>query len=145
MNRPLNLAHRGGAGLWPENTLYAFAQAARHGFDGAELDVQLARDGKLVAVHDFKLKRELCPCAGGATWIKPPLPLVHDMEARALQGFDVGRAKPRTLYARRHPALHGKDGEHIPLLSDVIAVIRSLRKDFRLFIEIKTSFDNRRL
>lgn len=144
MSGLLNLAHRGGAGLWPENTLYAFAQAARHGFDGAELDVQLTRDGKLAVFHDFKLKRELCR-DGSGTWIKPPLPLVHDMEARALAAFDVGRAKPRTIYARRHPALQPRDGEHIPLLSEVISVIRSVRKDFRLFIEIKTSFDNRKL
>jgi glycerophosphoryl diester phosphodiesterase len=140
----LNLAHRGGAGLWPENTLFAFAQAARHGYDGAELDVQLTRDGRLVVFHDFRLKRELCRDMNGS-WIKRPLPLIHDLTRDEFALFDVGRAKPRTIYARRHPALHPKDGEHIPLLSDVIATIRSLRREFRLFIEIKTSFDDRSL
>ena len=37
----LNIAHRGGAALWPENTLPAFADAIASGCDGAELDVQL--------------------------------------------------------------------------------------------------------
>jgi len=73
------------------------------------------------------------------------LPLIRDLDRRELTAFDVGRAKPRTIYARRHRALHPKDGEHIPLLSDVTAAIRSLRKEFKLFIEIKTSFDNRSL
>src|SRR5262252_5572761 len=101
MNGMLNLAHRGGAGLWPENTLFAFAQAARHGYDGAELDVQLTRDGKLVVFHDFRLKRELCRDMNGK-WIKRPLPLIHDLDQAELAFFDVGRARPRTLYARRH-------------------------------------------
>src|SRR5258706_1119339 len=144
MNKPLNIAHRGGAGLWPENTVFAFAQAARHGFDGAELDVQLTRDGKLVVFHDCRLKRELCRDQTG-WWVRPLLPLIRDLDRRELTAFDVGRAKPRTIYARRHRALHPKDGEHIPLLSDVTAAIRSLRKEFKLFIEIKTSFDNRSL
>src|SRR2546430_4073225 len=47
------------------------------------------------------------------------------LDQRELGQFDVGRAKPRTIYARRHPALEPKDGEHIPLLSQVIATIRS--------------------
>ena len=144
MSKSLNIAHRGGAGLWPENTIYAFAEAARHGFDGCELDVQLTRDGKLVVFHDFRLKRELCRDANGR-WVRPPLPLIRDLNQRELAIFDVGRAKPRTIYARRHRALKPKDGEHIPLLADVMAAIRTLRKDFRVFIEIKTSFDNRAL
>ena len=43
---PWNIAHRGGAGLRPENTLAAFAHAIALGADGAELDVQLTRDGR---------------------------------------------------------------------------------------------------
>lgn len=142
MNKPLSIAHRGGAGLWPENTIYAFAQAARHGYDGCELDVQLTRDGKLVVFHDFRLKRELCRDENGR-WVRPPLPLIHDLNQRELALIDVGRPKPRTIYARRHRALTPKDGEHVPLLTEVIAAIRTLRKDFRLFIEIKTSFGDR--
>ena len=45
MPNPLNIAHRGGAGLMPENTLAAFSDAVARGADGAELDVQLSKDG----------------------------------------------------------------------------------------------------
>ena len=41
-------AHRGGAGLRPENTRAAFAHAAALGVDGCELDVRLSRDGEVV-------------------------------------------------------------------------------------------------
>ena len=51
----LNIAHRGGAGLRPENTLAAFADAMARGCDGAELDVQLSADGVVVVHHDFRL------------------------------------------------------------------------------------------
>ena len=52
-------AHRGlhaiHAGI-PENSLRAFRLAANNGF-GAELDVRMSRDGRLVVMHDESLKR----------------------------------------------------------------------------------------
>ena len=52
-------AHRGlhaiHAGI-PENSLRAFRLAANNGY-GAELDVRMSRDGRLVIMHDESLKR----------------------------------------------------------------------------------------
>ena len=50
--KPLNIAHRGGAGLMPEDSLAAFRDAVTRGCDGAELDVQLSKDGEVVVYHD---------------------------------------------------------------------------------------------
>lgn len=136
MIAPLNIAHRGGAALWPENTLFAFRSAAEMGCGGAELDVQLTRDGELAVFHDFTLSPVLCRKDGA--WVKPPLAPIRGLSLAELGGFDVGRPKPRSLYARTHRALTPRDGEHIPSLQDVIACVRDV-KGFRLFIEIKTS------
>jgi glycerophosphoryl diester phosphodiesterase len=55
--RPLAIAHRGGGGLWPENTLYAFEHAAASGVDVIETDVHATADGELVIFHDDNLER----------------------------------------------------------------------------------------
>src|ERR1051326_8091463 len=49
--RPLVFAHRGGAGLAPENTMAAFANGLAVGADGIELDVHLSSDGVAVVIH----------------------------------------------------------------------------------------------
>jgi glycerophosphoryl diester phosphodiesterase len=58
LTAPMPIAHRGGAGLFPENTLFAFEQAvARHGAKMIELDLQRSRDGELIVFHDDTLER----------------------------------------------------------------------------------------
>ena len=55
--RSLIAAHRGGAQLWPENSLTAFRQAIALGVDLIELDVRLSADGQVVVIHDGTLNR----------------------------------------------------------------------------------------
>ena len=50
-------AHRGGAGVAPENTLAAIRQAIAAGADWIEIDVQESQDGVVVVVHDSDLAR----------------------------------------------------------------------------------------
>src|SRR5262245_40499682 len=56
-SRPLVFAHRGGAGLAPENTIAAFDNGLALGADGLELDVHVSRDGVVVVHHDRTLDR----------------------------------------------------------------------------------------
>jgi glycerophosphoryl diester phosphodiesterase len=49
------IAHRGGAGYAPENTLAAFERARALGVREVELDVRASRDGELVLFHDDRL------------------------------------------------------------------------------------------
>ena len=90
------IAHRGlhGDGV-PENSLAAFRRAAENGGLGAELDVQLTSDGKLVVFHDATLTR-VC----GVN-----LPV-------------TGTAYEELL---KYPLLDS--GERIPLFSDVISAL----------------------
>ena len=54
---PVPIAHRGGAGTWPENTMPAFQGAVDLGFQYVETDVHATADGVLVAFHDNQLDR----------------------------------------------------------------------------------------
>lgn len=53
----LALAHRGGTGRHPENTLEAFADAIAQGYRYIETDVHASSDGTLFAFHDPDLGR----------------------------------------------------------------------------------------
>ncbi|HBY90513.1 MAG: glycerophosphodiester phosphodiesterase [Ruoffia tabacinasalis] len=56
-DRPLNIAHRGGCALAPEETLEAFARSAQAGADMFEYDVHITKDGYLIASHDPTVDR----------------------------------------------------------------------------------------
>ena len=51
------IAHRGASWDAPENTVASFKEAWKQNADGAELDLHLTKDGKLVVIHDATLKR----------------------------------------------------------------------------------------
>jgi len=63
-------AHRGGAQLWPENSLLAFANALGLGVDAVETDVHLTADGEIVVIHDPKLDRT--STGRGRSLMEPP-------------------------------------------------------------------------
>ncbi len=132
----LNIAHRGGAGLWPENTMGAFERAFALGADGVEMDVQLSKDGAVVIFHDNALKPEIVRDARG-TWLEKTGPRISELTLEELRAFDIGRLKPDTAYAARAPEQEPLDGERIPLLRDlVVAAKRAGGK--KLWIELKT-------
>ena len=111
------LGHRGARHAAPENTLKAFELALREGADGVELDVRLNRDGDVVVLHDPSLER----VSGGKD-----KRLCRDLGARELAEIDVG------------------EGEHVPLLADVLDW--ATRHDLCVNIEVKTDVpDKRRL
>ena len=47
---PLVIAHQGGAGLWPGNTMHAFEHSAALGVDVLEMDLHSTSDGVLVLI-----------------------------------------------------------------------------------------------
>ncbi|CAN5574683.1 glycerophosphodiester phosphodiesterase [soil metagenome] len=142
MSRPLNIAHRGGTGLWPENTLEAFECAIHLGVDGIELDVHLSRDGQLVVHHDESLNTAIARGPDDA-WLEEPTPLIKDLTIAELRTYDVGRLRPGSEYAARHPEQSAIDGARIPLLKDVYGLVQDrTRPGFRLYVELKTLLDD---
>src|SRR5580692_2209660 len=97
----LNIAHRGGAGLMPENTMVAFEDAMARGADGAELDVQLSADGVAVVHHDHRLDPGYARGPDGR-WLTGETPRIRDLTLAQLKSFDLGRPAPGSDYARAH-------------------------------------------
>ncbi|HEY7676191.1 MAG TPA: glycerophosphodiester phosphodiesterase family protein [Candidatus Methylomirabilis sp.] len=84
--RPLVVAHRGGAGLAPENTLAAFRRALDLGVDAVEMDVRLSRDGQPVVIHDATIDRTM---EGRGRVSAMPLATLQALRARAGGGGGV--------------------------------------------------------
>lgn len=55
--RTLAIAHQGGRGLWPENTLLAFERSLDLGVDVLEMDLRVTRDRHIVVHHDPSVDR----------------------------------------------------------------------------------------
>lgn len=110
-------AHRGLFGVQqspPENSLPAFAAAARNGY-GIELDVQFTEDRKLVVFHDDTLDR-MTSVPGGVQ--ETPWPVVS---ALPLAG----------------------SGEHAPLFTEVLQTVARANPDTPLIVEIKSRYEYR--
>jgi glycerophosphoryl diester phosphodiesterase len=129
--QPWNIAHRGGAGINPENTLPAFADAVARGCDGAELDVQLSCDGVVVVHHDFRLMAGVA--RKGGAWLDAPGPRIKDLLLDELRGYDIGHSQPGSAYALKHPLLRAVDAV-VPTLAEVFALAKP---PFRLMVELK--------
>lgn len=135
---PLRIAHRGGGGWRPENTLAAFRHAIETGCDGAELDVQLTRDGHILAYHNARLNHHLSRSADG-NWLEPnDIIPIGSTDFDELRTYEVGVPNPGTDYHSRFSRLVAVAGERIPTLDEVIALAQASSETFRLIIEIKS-------
>ena len=134
-------AHRGGRGLFPENTLQAFAAALAMGVDTLELDIGATRDGVLVVSHERRLNPDLARDAAG-NYVAPPGPLLIDLPLAEVQSYDVGRIRPGSDYAKQFPEQRVLSGDvpppRIPTLKQLIDLVRvSGNAHVRLNIETK--------
>jgi glycerophosphoryl diester phosphodiesterase len=118
---PLSIAHRGGAGLAPENTLAALRIGVETWrADMAELDVRATADGHCVVIHDATVDRTTD--GSGA---------VAAMTLAELKALDAGyRFSPG---GSEFP-YRGK-GVTVPTLAEVLASF----PDVRLTVEVKTA------
>jgi glycerophosphoryl diester phosphodiesterase len=114
---PLVFAHRGGAGLAPENTMAAFKNGLALGADGLELDVRLSRDGAVVVHHDTTLDRT-------TNLTGPVARFTADELSRADAGF---------RFAQGREGREGRENCGIPTLSAVLARF----PDARIIVELK--------
>lgn len=117
--KPLVMAHRGGQGLWPPNTLYAFRRAVELGVDVLEMDIHLTKDGVIVVRHD--------PTVDATTDGKGA---IAEMTLEEIQALDAGYTW--TSDGGKTFPFRGR-GFTIPTLEEVLAAF----KDTRFNIDIK--------
>ena len=109
-------AHRGGAGLAPENTLAAFRKALELGVDALEVDLHVTRDGVVVVIHDETLDRTTDGRGD-----------VGDLSLEGVKRSDAG--------GKFAPAFRG---ERVPSLREVIDLVKTSGNGrVRLDLELK--------
>lgn len=117
LRAPLHIAHRGGALVSPENTLFAFDRAvAEFRTDVIELDVQATHEADLVVAHDPTVDR--CTDGTGA---------IADLTWGEIAKLDAG------FYAQglRGESFRGR-GIRVPRLSEVLRAFPTLRFNIEL-------------
>ena len=135
--RPQVIAHRGGAGLWPENTLEAFDEAIKLGVHGLEFDLQLSADGQIMVHHDSHLKAAATRLDGA--YLNAPTPRLDELSGEQLQAYDVGRMAPHTQESEKRQTQSAKDGARIPYLHELDQLIADRApQGFQLYAELKT-------
>lgn len=117
--QPLVIAHRGGMGLWPENSLLAFDRARALGVDMLEMDLRLSSDGELVVIHDRTLERTT---DGEGPVAALSLAQLQALDAGYRWSADGGQSYP-----------YRGQGIRIPLFNEVLARFADVPK----VIEIK--------
>jgi glycerophosphoryl diester phosphodiesterase len=135
-------AHRGGRGLFPENTLQSFAGALAMHVDTLELDVGATRDGVLIVSHERRLNPDLARDANGVYVTPPGTPFVA-LTLAQVKAYDVGQIRPDSAYAKQFPEQRAIPGTPIPTLKEVIDLVRrSGNESVRLNIETKIDPDH---
>lgn len=113
-------SHRGNSSVAPENTIAAIKAAKDEKADAAEIDVQLTRDGHVVVIHDYNLRR----------LAKDPRNVV-DLTLVQIKKLEVG-----SWFSKEFT------GEKIPTLEEVID---EAGNEIKLNIELKPSNDEAEL
>ncbi|HWD18599.1 MAG TPA: glycerophosphodiester phosphodiesterase family protein [Verrucomicrobiae bacterium] len=107
------IAHRGASHDAPENTLAAIRLGFAQGADAVEIDLQLTRDHRVVAMHDLTARR-----TGRLRRA------IRHLDLAQLKALDVGAWQGRAWA-----------GERVPLLEEVLEI---LPPEKGLFLEIKS-------
>jgi glycerophosphoryl diester phosphodiesterase len=125
--------HRGFRGLYPENTLPAFAKAIEIGVTTLELDVIISKDNKVVVSHEPYLNPLICLDTDKSE-IPDSLATkrnLYKLTYDEIRQFDCG--------SKEHPFFPNQEriATYKPLLTEVFDLAASLDSDVHFNIEIK--------
>ncbi|MGG1148215.1 glycerophosphodiester phosphodiesterase [Bacillus wiedmannii] len=106
LNHIKNIAHRGASAYAPEHTIAAYKLGQQLRGDYIEIDLQMTKDGHLVAMHDETVNRT----TNGTGLVKE-----HTLEE--IKQLNVG-----SFFNEKHPSLAKKEfeGAKVPTLEEII-------------------------
>ncbi|MFP3377157.1 glycerophosphodiester phosphodiesterase [Bacillus sp. SIMBA_069] len=105
-NHIKNIAHRGASAYAPEHTIAAYKLGQQLKGDYIEIDLQMTKDGHLVAMHDETIKRT----TNGTGLVKE-----HTLE-------EIKQLNASSFFNEKHPSLAKKEfeGAKVPTLEEII-------------------------
>ncbi|WP_053216179.1 glycerophosphodiester phosphodiesterase [Guptibacillus hwajinpoensis] len=120
-NKLANVAHRGASGHAPEHTIPSYKLGDEMKGDYIEIDLQMTKDGELIAMHDESVDRT----TNGTG-------LVKDYTLEEIKQLDAG-----SWFNEKYPekAKKSYEGLQVPTLEEVI---QTFGKDARYYIETKS-------
>jgi glycerophosphoryl diester phosphodiesterase len=127
---PLLVAHRAGAGNWPENSRTAVRNAVAAGYAGIEFDLVLTSDRVPVLAHNPSLNVELCARADGSALGAEPIYLKDLTLQELLAGYRCGG-----LADPLHPSAQVLADTHLTL-DELIAEVTG-HPDLLLHFDVK--------
>ncbi|PFO63805.1 glycerophosphodiester phosphodiesterase [Bacillus cereus] len=120
-NHIKNIAHRGASAYAPEHTIAAYKLGQQLKGDYIEIDLQMTKDGHLVAMHDETVNRT----TNGTGLVKE-----HTLE-------EIKKLNAGSFFNEKHPSLAKKDFEDakVPTLEEII---ETLGNGANYYIETKS-------
>ncbi|WP_077328539.1 glycerophosphodiester phosphodiesterase [Virgibacillus siamensis] len=120
-NRILNVAHRGASGHAPEHTMASYELGEKMHGDYIEVDLQMTKDGVLIAMHDEKVDRT----TNGTGYVK-------DKTLAEIKQLDAGSWFNEKYPDKANPAYEGLE---VPTLEEII---QKFGRGERYYIETKS-------
>lgn len=116
-----NVAHRGASGYAPEHTITSYKLGDKMDGDYIEIDLQMTKDGQLIAMHDETLDRT----TNGTGFVK-------DYTLREIKKLDAG-----SWFNEKYPEYAREEyvGLQVPTLEEVF---KKLGKHKKYYIETKS-------
>lgn len=117
----VNIAHRGASGYAPEHTIPAYQLGERMKGDYIEIDLQMTKDGRLIAMHDESVDRTTDGTG-----------LVKDLTLTEIKKLDAG-----TWFNEKNPQMAKKkyEGLVVPTLEEVF---KKFGREANYYIETKS-------
>lgn len=123
-------AHRGGRGIYPENTINGMKLSLKYPITTLELDVVISKDQQVVVSHEPWMNEEMCLDPKGKTVSGKEVNL-YKLTYAQIKEYDCG-SKTHPRFPRQQ-----KVKEFKPLLKDLITQLSDSGKKFN--IEIKST------